>query len=125
MDFYALLTFLFSALWVTVFIVVPTIIGISFYRKKRNDAANTANCSACKTPFTANDIVDENLSGDGIRNSGNTRKIIVTMRCSRCGKEKKFPIYTTYRHHPVKGSPAQQYFRELENLAWMQTDAQN
>ena len=93
---------------------------VAFYRKKRNQSANKAKCPSCKTPFRASDIVSESLADDGLSNGGRMRKLYVTMRCSSCGTEKKLTIYTEYRHHPTKGSPAYQYFKEVEQREWEQ-----
>ena len=107
------------------------IIAIGFlvpllYKKLLNRiTTNNVRCSSCKTTFRAKDIVDETLAGDGLTNGGKMRKIIVTMRCFTCGEEKKISIYTTHRHHPAKGSPARQYFKELEEKEWAQMTKQN
>lgn len=95
-------------------------LGAYLYRKIRNNKANNTRCPVCKTSFRASDIVDETLAGDGLTNGGKNRKIIVTMRCSACGNDKKLTIFTAYRHHPVKGSPARQYFKELAEKEWSQ-----
>ena len=102
----------------TVFVLI--VLGIFLYRKARNEVASKAQCPTCKITFRANDIIDENLAGDGLTNTGKTRKIIVTMRCSICGNEKKLTIFTAYRHHPTKGSPGRQYFAELAKKEWEQ-----
>ena len=97
-----------------------------FYRNTRNKMANNnAHCSSCKTPLRAKDIVDETLAGDGLDNGGKTRKIIVTMRCPTCYRDKKLTIYTDYRHHVTKGSPARQYFKDIEEKEWAQMTKQD
>lgn len=106
---------------IAIFIIVAfVILSVYLYRKARNCATNNARCPTCKITFRANDIVDETLAGDGLTNGGKNRKIIVTMRCASCGNDKKVTIFTSYRHHPTKGSPAKQYFKELAKKEWEQ-----
>ena len=99
---------------IIILLIAVSVFLINFYQKKRNDVANKAKCPACRTPFQASDIVREDLAEDGLANSGKVRKLYVVMRCSSCGEEKKLTIYTHYRHHPINGSPAYQYFKEVE-----------
>ncbi len=111
-------------IFAVIFLLLLVLICL-FYKTAKNKITNNhAYCSACKTAFRAKDIVDETLAGDGLTNGGKTRKIIVTMRCSTCGEEKKFPIYTAYRHHVTKGSPARQYFKDIEEKEWAQMTKQ-
>ena len=100
--------------FVILFIVVGVFLRCLYYKIK-NKIANSAKCPICKIPFGASDIVREDLAEDGLVNSGMIRKLYVVMRCSSCGEEKKLTIYTHYRHHPINGSPAYQYFKEVES----------
>ena len=98
-------------------VVIIAGIAILFYwiwRKGLEKKARNAACPKCKQKLGSKDIVGESLKGDGIDNSKRTRKINVSMRCPVCGEEIKLLIYTKYRHHEFNGTPAQQYFRDLE-----------
>ena len=100
---------------ITLIIIVALSIGVYFlYINLTNKRADNSICKNCKTPFQAKDILSENLVGDGLSNSGKLRKLSVTMRCSGCEREQTLIIFTGYRHSPSKGSPAYQYFKDVE-----------
>ncbi len=107
---------------VIIFIVVCAVLAFvigricAWYRSTHNKNTNKKSvCKECKKRFCAKDIISEDLIGDGLQNSGKAiRKISVRMRCSNCENEQEFTIFTAYRHSPSKGSPAYQYFKDLE-----------
>lgn len=95
-------------------IIALAVGGYVLYIFLTNKIANNKVCKSCKKPFNAKDIIGESLVGDGVQNSGKMRKLSVNMRCSICEREQTLIIYTEYRHSPSKGSPAYQYFKDLE-----------
>lgn len=99
-------------------VLIAFVIGLicTWYRSTHNKNTNKkCVCKKCKRRFCAKDIIAEDLIGDGLQNSEKaTRKIAVRMRCSNCENEQVFTIFTAYRHSPSKGSPAYQYFKDLE-----------
>ena len=100
---------------ISIIVIVFISVGVRiWYQKMRNGFSDRAACKKCERQFRAADIVSENLVGDGLQNSGKVRKISVTMRCPNCGLERNLLIYTEYRHSSIKGSPAHQYFNDLE-----------
>ncbi len=95
-------------------IIVLAVGGYFLFVSLTNKIADNSVCKSCKKSFNAKDIIGESLVGDGLKNSGKMRKLSVNMRCSNCEHEQTLIIYTEYRHSPSKGSPAYQYFKDLE-----------
>ena len=99
---------------VTIIIIVACIaVGygvVYLLRKKR--AERGERCPYCKKDFIANEIVEENLIGDGLKN-GRWRKLSVTMKCSRCGRMSMLKIMSEYRRS-AQGSAAYQHFKAIE-----------
>ncbi len=99
---------------VTIIIIIAAVgLGYgAFYllRKKRSEKGER--CPYCKKEFVAEEVVEENLIGDGLEN-GRWRKLSVTMKCSNCGRMSTLKIVSSYRRS-AHGSAAYQHFKAIE-----------
>ena len=79
--------------------------------------ANSTNktCPKCKHTYKPEDIVSEDLIGDGLSQHGRNRKLSVVVKCHNCNEKRKVKVYTNFRYDDDKGTAAQQYYKKINN----------